>query len=174
MAQILRRAHGVALWKVGACVSMLAKNVGYSVGRSRRLAPVGLTLFEGNIHKTLVPAPPPRNPELLAGAPSRRASWPIALRTHPPLRRERCRCDPAIAVKIEVKRGRYGRQRFTAVGVDDWLAGAIAVPRSTLAAFLRRRRTSPSSSLTNSVKTRPDRFHLNRGADVSRVFLFVR
>lgn len=76
--------------------------------------------------KRLVPAAPSRSPECLAGAPSRRASWPIALCTHPPLRRERCRCDPAIAVKIEAKRGRYGRQRFAAVGVDDWLAGAIA------------------------------------------------
>lgn len=49
VAQILRRVHGVALWKVGACVSILMKNVRYSVGRSRRLAPVRLTLFEGNL-----------------------------------------------------------------------------------------------------------------------------
>lgn len=62
MARILQRAHGVALWKAGACVSILVRNVGYSVGRSRRLAPVGLTLFEGNMPsedaKTLVPAAP--------------------------------------------------------------------------------------------------------------------
>lgn len=124
-------------------------------------------------HKTLVPAAPSRSLELLAGAPSRRANWPIALCTHPPLRRERCRCDPAITVKIEAKRGRYGLQRFAAIGVDDWLAGAIACFESTLAAFLRWRLTSPSSSLTNSVRTWPDRFQLNRGANVSRVFLFV-
>lgn len=42
-------ARGLALGKVCACVSILAKNVGYSVGRSRRLAPVGLTRFKGNI-----------------------------------------------------------------------------------------------------------------------------
>lgn len=77
-------------------------------------------------HKTLVPAAPSRSLELLAGAPSRRANWPIALCTHPQLRRERCRCDPAITVKIEANRGRYRRQRFAAIGLDDWLASAIA------------------------------------------------
>lgn len=44
------------------------------IARSRRLAPLGLTLFERNIpseDKTLVPAVPSRNPELLARAPSR-------------------------------------------------------------------------------------------------------
>lgn len=52
-------------------------------------------------HKTLVPAAPSRNPELLAGARSRRASSLMALCRHPPLRRERYRCDPAITVKLE-------------------------------------------------------------------------
>lgn len=55
MAQILQRAHGVALWKVGACASILVGNAGYqSAGRDdwrrRQYAERG--------HKTLVPAAP--------------------------------------------------------------------------------------------------------------------
>lgn len=82
------------------------------IARSRRLAPLGLTLFERNIpseDKTLVPAVPSRNPELLARAPSRGASR-TALCTYPRLRRERYSCDPAVAFKIEANRGRYERQ----------------------------------------------------------------
>lgn len=39
----------VAFWKVCACVSVLVNNVGCSVARSRRLAPLGLTSSERNI-----------------------------------------------------------------------------------------------------------------------------
>lgn len=63
-------------------------------------------------HKTLVPAAPSRNPELLAGARSRRASSLMALCRHPPLRRERYRCDPAITVKVEGNRGRCRRKEL--------------------------------------------------------------
>lgn len=38
------------------------------------------------------------------------ASWPVALCTHPPLRRERRRCAPTIAFNIEANRGGYERQ----------------------------------------------------------------
>lgn len=79
-------------------------------------------------HKTLVSAAPPRNPEFLARAPSRRASSLMALCTHPLLRRERYRCDPAITVRLEANRGRYWRQRVATIGVDDGLASAIACP----------------------------------------------
>lgn len=121
----------VALWEqVCVCASILAKNVGNSVGRSRRLAPIGFTLFEGSIpergRKTLVPAPASRNPELLAGAPSPGAGWPMALCTHPPLQCERSRCDPATSVKIEVNRSRYRQLLFGALDVDERLASAIA------------------------------------------------
>lgn len=46
-------------------------------------------------HKTLVPVASSPNSELRAGAPSRGASRAIALCTHPPLRRERYRSNPA-------------------------------------------------------------------------------
>lgn len=82
------RPHGVALWKVGACVSILVKNVRYSVGRSRRLAPVGRNIPSEDTRRWFRPRPD-AIPGLIAGAPSRRASWPMALCTHPPLRRER-------------------------------------------------------------------------------------
>lgn len=99
LAQIPQRADGLALGKVGTYVSILVKNVGYSVGRSRRLAPVGLTRFKGNIASEVTRrwfrSRPHTNSELRAGAPSRGASRAIALCTHPPLRRERYRSNPA-------------------------------------------------------------------------------
>lgn len=129
VAQILQRAHGVALGKVCACVRSWRRSGIFSrpepTAGARRPQAFRRQYPERG-HKTLVPAAPSRNSELLAGVPSRRASWPIALRTRPPLRRERYRCDPAITVKIEANPGRYRRQRFAAIGVDDWLASAIA------------------------------------------------
>lgn len=91
-------------------------------------------------HKTLVfPAAPSRNSDLRAGAPSRGASWAIALCTHPPLRRERYRCDPAMTVEIEANRGRYERQRVAPSSSMTGLRARLHVSIDA-GAFLRRRR----------------------------------
>lgn len=57
-----------------------------------------------------------------------------------------------MTVKIEANRGRYGRQSFAAIGVDDWLASAIAC-LDRLGHSCDGAGTSPISLLTNSVKT---------------------
>lgn len=56
-----------------------------------------------------------------------------------------------MTVKIEANRGRYGRQSFAAIGVDDWLASAIAC-LDRLGHSCDGAGTSPISLLTNSVK----------------------
>lgn len=121
----------MALWEHGVCLCL---DLGEERGTFGRPEPTTGArrphAFEGNIpergRETLVPAAASRDPELLAGAPSRAAGWPMDLCTRPPLQRERYRCDPATSVKIEVNRGRYRQLLFAALYAEEWLASAIA------------------------------------------------
>lgn len=165
----------VAFWKMSACVSTLVNKVGYSVARSRRLAPLGLTLFERNIPNEDEDAGPGRvltQSRAPRGAPSRESAgqWPSA---------HSRRFDVSDA-GAPLRSPSRSRPIAADVGGNDSppsapMAGlrAQCMPGSTLAAFMRRRRTSPSSSLTSSFETWPDLFDVDRGADVSRVILFV-
>lgn len=118
------RPHGVALWKVGACVSILVKNVDIQSAGADDWRPSAATsrarTQDAGSGRALTQSPSSSR-ERRPGEPAGR--WPSA---H--IRRSDVsdRCDPAITVKIEANRGRYGRQRFAAIGVDDWLASAIA------------------------------------------------
>lgn len=158
VAQVLQRAQR---WRYGntvcVCASILAKNVGHSVGRSRRLAPVGLTLSKVTSRARTQDAGSGRGlaqsrvPCWSAVSGSRLADGPLRTSVS----------DPAATLRpASIAARRMARERNR-------------MPGSTLAAFLRRRRTSRSSPLTSSVRTSLGLFHLNRAADVDRVILFV-
>lgn len=78
-----------------------------------------------------------------------------------------------MTVEIEANRGSFRRQRVAAIGVDDWPASAIACLDRRSGIPVTAPARPPISLLTNSVKTWPDRFQLNRRGDMNRVFLFV-
>lgn len=55
-------------------------------------------------------------------------------------------------------------------GLDDWPASAMLARIDTGGIHAP---APPGSSLTNPVETWPDLLHMDRGADVNRVILFV-